>query len=184
MADGKEPTIQDQKPRKKIWLLLLLLAATVLLFLLCGCRSHKPPKIVVVERLVTKTVTERDTVIHTKLVPEYISVTTADSSSHLENSYAESDASIRNGVLHHSLKTKNDSIPVLTKVIHEEVHDSIPYPVEVAGPTVYIEKDLSKWQKFLMWCGGIALLSLALVGTFRAGRSKWAQAILKMLKRQ
>lgn len=139
-----------------------LLLASVMLFvltamLMCGCRS-------------TKSVASRDSVRveirhHTIFVPDTIKVplppqkeyiVTPDSSSHLENDYAESDAAIKDGMLHHSLRTKPHDIPV---VIQKEIqnNDSIIY----RDREVEIEKVVYKtywWQKCLNYISAFAFV--------------------------
>lgn len=79
-------------------------------------------------------------------------VAVKDSSSHLENDVAVSDASVdANGYLHHSLKTKPRSIPVPSKNT-KETRDSIVYRnkyVYIEKP-VYVEAELNAWQKFML----------------------------------
>lgn len=74
-----------------------------------------------------------------------------DSSSHLENDVAESDASVDSlGYLHHSLKTKpRGRLPVPSKNTKER-RDSIVYRnkyVYIEKP-VYVEAELNAWQRF------------------------------------
>lgn len=78
--------------------------------------------------------------------------TSRDSSSHLENGYAESDARINpDGSLFHDLKTKPQAKPVpIRKEIHQR--DSIEYRyktlTKTSVETVEVEKPLTAWQKF------------------------------------
>lgn len=74
-------------------------------------------------------------------------VTTRDTTSHLENYYAESDACINtDGSLFHSLSTKQrrEPIPIDRPV---EYRDSIVYRDRAVDRIVQIEKELSWWQK-------------------------------------
>lgn len=63
----------------------------------------------------------------------------ADSASHLETSYAMSDARITHGKLHHSIQNK-DSVParVITKIREVEKRDTLYIS---KSDTVYVEKD-------------------------------------------
>ena len=97
--------------------------------------------------------------------------TTRDSTSHLENDYAESDARINSdGSLYHDLKTKPQEIPkeVQTPV---ERNDSIVYKYKYR--TVYetieveVERELTWWQKTQMYGFWVALLVIAI--TYRKG---------------
>ena len=78
-------------------------------------------------------------------------VAVKDTSSHLENDVAVSDASVDAlGFLHHSLKTKpRGRLPVPSKSTKER-RDSIVYRdknVYIEKP-VYVEAELNAWQKF------------------------------------
>lgn len=74
-------------------------------------------------------------------------VTTRDTTSHLENDYALSDARINgDGTLTHSLSTKPQKKPVpVEKPI--EYRDSIVYRDKTVEKVVQVEKDLSWWQQ-------------------------------------
>lgn len=89
--------------------------------------------------------------------------TTRDSSSHLENDYAVSDARINgDGTLYHDLRTKpqRKPVPVRVPVVRK---DSIVYVDKQVEVPVMVEKDLTAWQQFrLKWFGALAALSIAL----------------------
>lgn len=94
-------------------------------------------------------------------------VAVRDSSSHLENDVAVSDASVDSlGFLHHSLKTKpRGRLPVPSKNTKER-RDSIVYRdkyVYIEKP-VYVEAELNAWQKFRLksWWWLVGLLALVL----------------------
>lgn len=76
--------------------------------------------------------------------------TTRDSSSHLENDFAESDARINSdGTLYHDLRTKpqEKEIPV---EVPKERKDSIIYRNIEVEKIVPVERELTKWQKTQM----------------------------------
>lgn len=114
----------------------------------------------------TRTVTEvRDsTAIETVYVPDtvYIDIpaqvaerTTADSTSHLENDYAKSDARINaDGSLFHSLETRPQQKPV-------EIQKKIEYRyrtiIKTVKETEYIEKELSWWERFRLHLGTVVI---------------------------
>ena len=118
----------------------------------------------------TRIVTEvRDsTVIKTVYVPDtvYIDIpaqaserTTADSTSHLENDYAKSDARINaDGSLFHSLETRPQQKPV-------EIQKKIEYRyrtiIKTVKDTEYIEKELSWWERFRLHLCNIFFISIA-----------------------
>lgn len=88
--------------------------------------------------------------VYVELPRQSETVAVKDSSSHLENDVAESDASVDSlGFLHHSLKTKPRGIPVPSKNTKER-RDSIVYRdkyVYIEKP-VYVEAELNAWQRF------------------------------------
>lgn len=79
--------------------------------------------------------------------------TTEDSTSHLENDFALSDARINpDGTLFHSLETKPQSKPVeFQKPII--TNDSIEVRYKTRTRTVEVERKLTKWEKFKMDTG-------------------------------
>lgn len=89
--------------------------------------------------------------VYVELPKQSETVAVKDTSSHLENDLAVSDASIDAlGYLHHSLKTKpRGRLPVPSKNTKER-RDSIVYRdkyVYIEKP-VYVEAELNAWQKF------------------------------------
>ena len=110
----------------------------------------------------------RDRIIHDtttfEVTKEVEKIVTRDTVSHLENSWAKSDALVSEGFLHHSL----ESIPQIIKVPYEVVVTDTLIVEKTTEPE-YIEKPLTWWQKFrqgaFWWLvGGIALL---FIWTFR-----------------
>lgn len=125
------------------------------------CLSCSPK---VIEKIKTETVTEyRDRVVHDTttftIEKEGEKIVTRDTSSHLENKYAESDAVVSGGFLSHSLKSK----PQVIKVPYE-VHVTDTLYKEKAAETIietkYVEKKLNIWQKFRLWAFPFMLLGL------------------------
>lgn len=91
--------------------------------------------------------------VYVELPRQTETVAVKDSSSHLENDVAVSDASVdAHGVLHHSLKTKpRGRLPVPSKNTKER-RDSIVYRnkyVYIEKP-IYVEAELNAWQKFML----------------------------------
>ena len=89
-------------------------------------------------------------------------VATLDTASVLENKYAKSEASVSDGVLHHSLQTKPVREPVKVEKV-EVVRDSLVYRDRVQTVTVEVEKELTWWQDLKLKVGGMALLAIALL---------------------
>ena len=152
-----------------------VLIAALILIMCLSCGTTKPVPSPTIEY--RDTVIYRDRVIHdttTFEVPvEVEKIVTRDTASHLENSWAKSDAMVSEGFLHHSL----ESIPQVIKVpytvevkdtviIHEESTQEPPQIVEV-------EKELSWWQRFeigAFWW----LVVIALIG--------WRREIVALIK--
>lgn len=149
---------------KKILALVLILGLTT------SCGLYKHSQQTVIEYRDTTIIRERlvhDTVKVT--VPEIIerNVTT-DTTSHLENDWAKSDATIRDGFLWHSLETIPRTIEAPVAVA---VHDTVRIEKEAQShtQTVEVEKHLSFGQRlkigaFWWLLGAVALL---LLWTFR-----------------
>lgn len=79
--------------------------------------------------------------------PQSAERTTADSTSHLENDYAVSDACIMaDGTLYHSLETKART-DTITQELSVQARDTIIYREKVIPKVVTVEKGLSDWQK-------------------------------------
>lgn len=88
-----------------------------------------------------------------------------DTSSHLETSYAESDASYSDGVLTHTLRNKPQQVPVPVVVT---VHDTTIVQGSTRTEVVTVPGELTKaqarWIRFGKWSAGIlSLLVLAAV---------------------
>lgn len=123
---------------------------TTILFVLAlssCCPKHYQPQVVyrdsvrveIRERLVYDTVKVE--------VPKVVErIITRDTSSHLENDWAMSDASVSGGFLSHSLETKPHTVYVPVAV---PVHDTT-YIEKEAKETIIekeVEKPLTWWQK-------------------------------------
>ena len=152
---------------------LLILLAVDLLFSCCS------PKIV--ERVETK-VEVHERVVHdttTFEIPvEVEKIVTRDTVSHLENTYARSDASVSGGMLSHSL----ESIPQIIKVPYEVVVTDTLFIEKQAVETikeVKVEKPLSWWQKFRIWAFFPLLLAVLYLG--RKYIWKFIELILKLI---
>lgn len=107
----------------------------------------------------TQDSTKIETIIRTEYIPDTIFVeipveserqTVRDTTSHLETSYAVSDARITgDGALFHSLANKPQKLPIVTdkKVIYK---DSIVYRNLTHVDVVEVERELTRWQKIQM----------------------------------
>lgn len=111
------------------------------------CPKHYQPQVVyrdsvrveIRERLVYDTVKVE--------VPKVVErIVTRDTSSHLENDWAMSDASVSDGFLSHSLETKPHTVYVPVAV---PVHDTVIVEKEAQETIIEkeVEKPLTWWQK-------------------------------------
>ena len=134
------------KPRINIVCLLATL-------LLAGCAARRIAPQIIQHDSVNVAVRESveyiyDTVeVSVPLISE--SVTTRDTTSHLENDYALSDAIWSGGVLFHSLSTKPQLRPVQIKVPHLH-RDSVIKEYIRHTEMVEVERDLSFFQQLQM----------------------------------
>lgn len=107
----------------------------------------------------------RDTVIMWRVPPESGANTLPDSdTSFLQTNLAESRAFIENGRLHHTLRNRSEAlIPIEVKVperIRTEEKGLTRYLKTVER--VEVEKELSRWQRFLQGLGWAVLVAGAL----------------------
>lgn len=124
---------------------------------------------------------ERIDTVYVELPRQSEMVAVKDSSSHLENDVAESDASVDEfGFLHHSLKTKpRGRLPVTSKNTKER-RDSIVYRdkyVYIERP-VYVEAKLNAWQRFRL--RGFWILAAIVFGYVAWETKKLLALILKL----
>ena len=84
--------------------------------------------------------------------------------SFLQTSVAESEAFVKDGVLRHSLRNKSEAVIPIRITIPERIR------TEEKGLTRYlkqverieVEKELSRWQRFLQGLGWTALIAIVL----------------------
>lgn len=82
----------------------------------------------------------------------------------LKTSVAESEAFVKDGVLHHSLRNRSEAVIPIRITIPERIR------TEEKGLTRYlkqverieVEKELSRWQRFLQSLGWTALIAVVL----------------------
>lgn len=136
-----------------------LITFAVALLLFSSCRTGR--QVVVVEARDSVRVEERvreikvtDT-LFVAVPPQSTERTTADSTSHLENDYAVSDARIMaDGSLYHSLETKARTDTLIGEV-SVQARDTIIYREKVIPKVVTVEKELSRLQKTRMYIGDV-----------------------------
>lgn len=106
---------------------------------------------------------------------------TRDTTSHLENDYAESDASYSGGVLSHSLYTKPQTKAVETTIPTERV-DSTIYKYEYIKTIQEVAMPLSWWQETQIKGFRAMLAILAIVVAWKLFRSKFGGLLGSILK--
>lgn len=121
-----------------------LIILTILVVASCGILKPKP----VIEYRDSIRVEYRDRVVHDtatfEIVREVEKVVTRDTVSHLENTYAKSDAVVSDGFLSHSL----ESIPQIIRIpVEVRVTDTLIVEKHSEATVVEVEKKLFWWQK-------------------------------------
>jgi hypothetical protein len=140
------------------WLTILF----VLALLLTGCAPKVIEKVIVRDSTVTK-IEER--LVHDTVsfgIPvEVEKIVTKDTSSHLENTYAVSDAIVSGGFLTHTLRTIPQVISVPVEI---PVVDTTTSHIQIKEVPVEVEKELTWWQNFRLkafwWLAGGLLAAL------------------------
>jgi hypothetical protein len=143
----------------------------ILLLALMVCVACGPTKVVTefqrdsVTVYVRDSVFVRDTIVKVEIPTESGANILPDTdTSYLATSLAESRAFIENGRLHHTLRNKSEMLlPVKVQYIDRarvESKDSIGWRTIVE--TIEVEKELSRWQNFIMSLGYAILIAGAL----------------------
>ena len=170
---------------------IVMLVVLFVCFIFGGCCSHK--------QLVNETNNEEKDSVRVEIRYETVYVmdsvkvyipaqtaerTTADSTSHLENDYAESDARInKDGTLYHDLRTKPQEKSVeFQKPIERK--DSIIYRniVKTKKETLYVEvpREYTWWDKTRFY-GSYVLFALVALWLIRKYKGTILSFILKIL---
>ncbi len=142
----------------------IIVFAILCTFAGCGT-SHKlitttqqdSVRVEIVERFVTI----RDTVAVEIPSEKTAVIVPTDSTSYLENSVAESTASVKNGLLSHSLKTKTVTLEKVAEV-QTIVRDSIVYREVKTTDYIEVPRDLTWWQQTQM--RGFWILLMVVLG--------------------
>ena len=142
-----------------------LITFAVALLLFSSCRTGR--QVVVVEARDSVRVEERvreikvtDT-LFVEVPMQKESTTVRDSTSHLENDYAISDARIMiDGSLYHSLETKPRT-DTLTQELSVQVRDTTIYREKVIPKVVTVEKPMGWFTQLRLWLGNVMLVLIA-----------------------
>mgnify|MGYP000568592437 CR=1 FL=1 len=140
----------------------IILLAVMLAVACCPCRKAAVPTVRDSVRVETVVRTEyvRDTVL-VEVPVEEKEQTVRDTTSHLETTFAESDAAIMpDGALHHTLRNKPQQHPaeVETKVVYR---DSIIYRDRIKTERVEVERELTWWQQTRLYGFWVLLAAVA-----------------------
>ena len=147
----------DKKDKKEIIKANSLLFAFVLLailgqlFVSCSPRILPPAEVKDSVRVEIRERIVHDTAYVEIPVIKEVNMT-RDSSSHLENAYATSDAVVENGLLTHTLETRPQKIFVPVEV---PVHDTTYVHDRAETITKEVPAQLTKWQAFQIVLGRI-----------------------------
>nr|DAO38290.1 MAG TPA: protein of unknown function (DUF4969) [Caudoviricetes sp.] len=131
---------------------LMALALFAVLLTSCGSSRHAATSIETHDSTKVEVRTERiehiDTV-YIELPRQVERIVTQDTTSRLENDYAVSEARVEAGMLHHTLETKAAKVPVPAKATIEKMYGiTTVSKAKVEKEKVYIEKELTAWQRF------------------------------------
>ena len=138
-------------------------AAAMPLLFLFSCAA---PRVIEQTQRDSLYVEYRERIVHDTVMyepaQESAYIQTKDTTSHLETSLAESDASIVDGVLYHSLRNKPQKIPVPVVVT---VHDTTVVQGSVHTEIIEVPAKLTKaqerWIRIGKWATGILSLLAA-----------------------
>ena len=105
--------------------------------------------------VVRDTMIMRDTIVQVSIPEGYDKAVLPDSdTSRLRTQVAESEAFVKDGMLHHTLRNRETVIPIrmeLPKAIHQERHYLLKE--KTVKEYIEVEKELSRWQRFLQSVG-------------------------------
>ena len=94
-----------------------------------------------VERVVTQTITERDTTVLVRIERDTVRVSSdRDTVVRAETNVAEAEARYQKGMLSLRLNNKNVDLPAQTKVKIIKVTETVPEPYPVEKPMPYVPK--------------------------------------------
>lgn len=141
---------------------VIKIIAIVLLF--TGCKTKQIP--VFIEKEVIKETIVTDTIVETKLEPQFKEQESTTDSSFISNTIAYSTAKWSNGKMYHSLGIYPNSLFINTIKITETVTKKEPVPYKVEVP-VEVEKKLTLLQRLKMRVGEIAIVFILFYGIYK-----------------
>lgn len=153
---------------------LIIIVFIASLLTSCGSSRHAATSIETHDSTKVEVRTERiehiDTV-YIELPRQVERIVTQDTTSRLENDYAVSEARVEAGMLHHTLETKDAKIPVPVKSTIEK-KDSVTTisKAKAEKEKVYIEKELTAWQRFRLNGFWVLAAAVAAIGFWKFRR--------------
>lgn len=150
---------------------LMALAIFAVLVASCGSSRHATTSIETHDSTKVEVRTERiehiDTV-YIELPRQVERIVTQDTTSRLENDYAVSEARVEAGMLHHTLETKAAKVPVPAKATIEKMYGiTTVSKAKVEKEKVYIEKELTAWQRFRLRGFWVLAAAVAAIGFWK-----------------
>lgn len=102
-----------------------------------------------------------DTLVKIKLPDETATNVTEDSTSTVETSAATSTVAIdKSGKMTHTISNKRDPLFIPTKFLVRAVQQKTEMTIK-EREYIPIEKELTKWQKFLIYAGGVLVSAIS-----------------------
>nr|DAW31549.1 MAG TPA: lipoprotein [Caudoviricetes sp.] len=153
---------------------LVALAIFAVLVASCGSSRHAATSIETHDSTKVEVRMERiehiDTV-YIELPRQVERIVTQDTTSRLENDYAVSEARVEAGMLHHTLETKAAKIPVPAKATIEKMYGITTISkAKAEKEKVYIEKELTAWQRFRLNGFWVLAAAVAAIGFWKFRR--------------
>ena len=140
----------------------------------CGSSRHAATSVETHDSTKVEVRTERiehiDTV-YIELPRQVERIVTQDTTSRLENDYAVSEARVEAGMLHHTLETKAAKVPVPAKATIEKMYGITTISkAKAEKEKVYIEKELTAWQRFRLNGFWVLAAAVAAIGFWKFRR--------------
>lgn len=153
---------------------LMALAIFAVLVASCGSSRHAATSIETHDSTKVEVRMERiehiDTV-YIELPRQVERIVTQDTTSRLENDYAVSEARVEAGMLHHTLETKAAKVPVPAKATIEKMYGiTTVSKAKAEKEKVYIEKELTAWQRFRLNGFWVLAAAAAAIGFWKFRR--------------
>lgn len=107
-----------------------------------------------VRTVITDRIVYRDTVIHVPVPVESDKAVLLDTdTSFLRTSLAESEAFVRGGKLHHSLRNRSEQLQPINLKLPEKILKTDNFLMKQQTVTVEVERELTRWQKLIQALG-------------------------------